>query len=385
MLKIVADNAIPFAERQFSRIGDVHLVNGRQINSSIVEDADVLVCRTITKVNRVLLHDSSLKIVASPTSGSDHVDLDYLNQRSISFCCAPGSNARSVAEYVLSALSVLAEQKAFKLSDKTIGIIGCGNVGSQLRDFARTIGLKPLVYDPLLAEASGDNEFCELAAIQRCDIISVHVPLTRDTPYPTHKMLNARFFQGLAENVIFINTARGEVLDQTELKNFLQKNARAMAVLDVWENEPEIDMSLLTRADIATPHIAGYSMDSKLRATNSVFDQVCETLNVNELSDDNDMIFQPGEMREISLHHNQPDIDAITLAILASYDVRSDAAALRHVLEDSVVDSAAYFDDLRNNYPIRREFSSMQIALTKQTPSLRQKLLNLGFRLIGSD
>jgi erythronate-4-phosphate dehydrogenase len=126
-------------------------------------------------------------------------------------------------------------------------------------------------------------------------------------------------------------------------------------------------------------------MDSKLRATNSVFDQVCETLNVNELSDDNDMIFQPGEKREISLHHNQPDIDAITLAILASYDVRSDAAALRHVLEDSVVDSAAYFDDLRNDYPIRREFSSMQIALTKQTPSLRQKLLNLGFRLIGSD
>ncbi|MFT5134392.1 MAG: erythronate-4-phosphate dehydrogenase, partial [Gammaproteobacteria bacterium] len=281
MLKIIADNAIPFVERFFSRIGEVNLVDGRKIFAETIKGADVLVCRTVTKVNAQLLQNSAICIVASPTSGFDHVDLNYLQQQSITFVSAPGSNARSVAEYVLSALFVLADQNAFDLTDKTVGIIGCGKVGSEVRDFFQAIGITSQVYDPILQESSDSNDYCELADIQAADIITLHVPLTTDGAYPTLRMLDARFFHDLKEDVILINTARGQVLDETDFKKFLLLNPQAMAVVDVWENEPAIDAALLLRADIATSHIAGYSMDGKLRATQMVFDKVCESLNIN--------------------------------------------------------------------------------------------------------
>ncbi|MFT5349227.1 MAG: erythronate-4-phosphate dehydrogenase [Gammaproteobacteria bacterium] len=381
MLKIIADNAIPFVERFFSRIGEVNLVDGRKIFAETIKGADVLVCRTVTKVNAQLLQNSAICIVASPTSGFDHVDLNYLQQQSITFVSAPGSNARSVAEYVLSALFVLADQNAFDLTDKTVGIIGCGKVGSEVRDFFQAIGITSQVYDPILQESSDSNDYCELADIQAADIITLHVPLTTDGAYPTLRMLDARFFHDLKEDVILINTARGQVLDETDFKKFLLLNPQAMAVVDVWENEPAIDAALLLRADIATSHIAGYSMDGKLRATQMVFDKVCESLNINNDYEGQQTIFPMDRSREISLSHDQKDIDAISMAVLASYDVRSDAAALRRILEDNVEDRSSYFDDLRNNYPIRREFSSLGIALTKEAKSLRQMLLTLGFRL----
>jgi erythronate-4-phosphate dehydrogenase len=385
MLKIVADSAIPFVERTFSCIGEVVHVDGWQIRSETLKDTDVLVCRTITKVNQQLLQDTAVKIVASSTSGTDHIDLDYLHQHSINFVSAPGSNARSVAEYVLSAMCVLADQRGFDLTTKTVGIIGCGHVGSQLRRFLQTIDIECLVCDPFLQEASAGNEYCEMLDIQQADIITLHVPLTTDGPYPTSEMLDADYFQGLKSDVVLINTARGGVVDESALKGFLQKNPQAMAVIDVWANEPAIDSELIIRADIATPHIAGYSMDGKLRATQSVFEQVCAVLQIDSHYDGLEQVFPVEKTREISLSQQHSDIEALSLAVLASYDVRSDAAALRRILESDVMDRSSFFAELRNNYPIRREFSSLGIALEKEAESLRQLLLTLGFRVTTKD
>jgi len=379
MVKIVADSAIPFAERFFSHIGELNLLHGEEINSESLTDAEVLVCRTVTTVNQQLLENSNIKIVACPTSGVDHVDLDYLFKHSIQFACAPGSNARSVAEYVVSALCVLADQKGLDLSAKTFGIIGCGNVGSLLQKFIQTMGLECLVYDPFLQKASSDGIFCELEDIKRADIISLHVPLTKTGPYPTMGMLDQQFFQGMKKDAILVNTARGGVVDEAALKIYLQSNDVAMTVIDVWENEPAIDHDLLVRADIATPHIAGYSIDSKLRATKTVYEKACAHLQLDSYIDDLDSVFPVDEDHKISLSEYENDLEALSMAVLASYDVRSDAAAIRRMLEDNVTDHPGYFSELRNNYPIRREFSSLNINVSKDADSLREKLLRLGF------
>jgi erythronate-4-phosphate dehydrogenase len=381
MLNIVADSAIPFAERFFSHIGELNLLHAEEINSETLVDADVLVCRTVTLVNQHLLENSNIKVVASPTSGVDHVDLDYLLNQSIHFACAPGSNARSVAEYVVSALCILADQKGFDLSAKTVGIIGCGNVGSLLQEFIQAMGIECLVYDPFLQNGSSDGSFCELEDIKQADIISLHVPLTKTGPYPTIGMLDEQFFQTMNKDVILINTARGGVVDEAALKTHLQGNDATMIVIDVWENEPAIDVELLLRTDIATPHIAGYSIDSKLRATKTIFEKVCEHLQLDSHFDDLQAVFPVEEAHEISLNEYENELDALSMAVLASYDVRSDAAAIRRMLEDNVSDRASYFSELRNNYPIRREFSSLTINLLKDADSLRQKLLRLGFHI----
>jgi erythronate-4-phosphate dehydrogenase len=381
MLKIVADSAIPFVERFFSCIGEVSLLDAEQITSDCLKDADVLVCRTVTLVNQQLLHNTDLSIVASPASGVDHIDFDDLQKRSISFASAPGSNARSVAEYVLSSLCVLADQKGFDLASKKIGIVGCGNVGSQLRDFFQAIDIECMVYDPFLQQQSDSSNFCELKDIQQADIISLHVPLTSDGAYPTRSMLDTVFFQDLREDVILVNTSRGEVVDEDALKTFLESNNEAMVVIDVWENEPAIDTALLIRADIATPHIAGYSIDGKLRATRTVFEQVCNVLKLDSDYEDLKQILPVDEKREITLNEYENDMDAISMAVLASYDVRSDAAAIRRMLEDDVQDRISYFTELRNNYPTRREFSSLTVGLPKEADSLHRKLLTLGFNI----
>jgi erythronate-4-phosphate dehydrogenase len=381
MLKIVADSGIPFAERFFSCIGDLSLTDATHIKPETLKDADVLVCRTVTKVNKQLLQHTPVRFVASPTSGIDHIDLAYLQERSIQLFSAPGCNARSVAEYVLSALCVLADQQGFDLSMKSVGIVGCGNVGSRLRDFFRAMDIECLVYDPLLQQESGSSDYCELSDIQQADIISLHVPLTVNGAFPTDGMLDENFFQALKDDVILVNTARGEVIDEAALKSFLGSNRKAMAVIDVWENEPAIDTALLTRADIATPHIAGYSIEAKLLATQTVFEQLCNSLNLDQCYEQLQGLLPVEETRAITLNEYENEMDAISLAVLASYDVRTDAAAIRRMLEDNVTDRHSYFAELRNNYPARREFSSLTIGLSKEADPLRRKLLTLGFHL----
>ena len=381
MLKIVADNAIPFVERFFSRIGQVELLDGREISAQSLANADVLVCRTLTRVDEQLLADSSLGIVASPTSGLDHIDQDYLDTRNITLCSAPGRNARSVAEYVLSALCVLSDQQGFALQSKKVGIVGCGHVGSSLRSLLGILGIECLAYDPYLKDESGSDLYCELDAVQACDIISLHVPLSREGAYPSWHMIDEAFLRGAKSDLVLVNTSRGEVIDEQALLDLARENSSLSLVLDVWANEPAINRELLQRAEIATPHIAGYSIDAKYRATRDVFQQVCQAAALSEGEAVDEVRFSDDVERSIRLSQDQDELEAISMVILSSYDVRSDAAALRRMLEDDVADANAYFAELRNNYPIRREFSSLLVEFSGPESALLEKLEQLGFHL----
>ncbi len=375
-LKIVADQQIILAQEVFSQFGEVELAYGRSIEQDTVQDADVLLVRSVTKVNESLLNNSSVSFVASATSGIDHIDTDYLNKSNISFSHAPGSNARSVAEYVLSSLLVLSEQQGSNLTDKTVGIIGCGQIGSRVKRFMEALGVKCLINDPPLARQDNSYAFVELEELYQADIITLHVPLIMDGQDPTHKLVNKDFLEKLKTDVTIINTSRGEVADESALMAFKQCNSKATLILDVWCNEPKIDINLLKNTFIATPHIAGYSYDGKLKATEMLF----HALNTH---------FDAGLEVPDLLNSNQEviniDDDAIQLAVLQSYDVRSDAIALGSLMDEKEQERATYFDNLRKNYPIRREFKNRTVQVNNRangmTDNARQKLTQLGFRV----
>jgi len=373
-MKIIADQQIPFVREAFSRFGDVVVLDGRAISPEHVRDADILLVRSVTKVDAGLLDNSQAHFVGSATSGIDHVDVDYLNEQGIDFAYAPGSNARSVAEYILSSLFVLAEQRAFSLMEKTVAIIGCGHVGSCVHEFAQALGMRCFINAPPLKDRTGSSMYCDLDEALSADIVTIHVPLTDNGDYPTRSMVNADFLAQLKPGAIVINTSRGEVADETALKQFINNNGISV-VSDVWSNEPCIDTDLLARVVIGTPHIAGHSLDGKLSAMKMLFNQACRHFNVTEEPVPAPEIPAAG-LNRIKL---DADDDTIQLAILAGYDVRSDAASLRRMLEVNEEERGDYFDVLRNNYPVRREFKATEIHFSKDRQDIREILVKLGF------
>ena len=265
-MKIIADKAIPYAGSFFSTLGDVTLLNDRDLTTASISDADCLVIRSVTRVDRSLLDGSRIRCVASAASGADHVDHDYLRSRDIPVFTATGCNARSVAEYVLSCLFVLSEQYGLDSEHKTVGIIGCGHVGGQLRRLLHLIGIETRVYDPLLRDDNNRLIYQELDEVLTSDLISLHVPLTTTGEYPTARMVDRHFLARLKADVILVNTARGGVVNERDLIEFSRRNRESRLVLDVWDNEPHINIELLSQATLATPHIAGYSAQAKLNA-----------------------------------------------------------------------------------------------------------------------
>ena len=377
-MKIVADRQIPFVEQAFSTLGEVVLSEGRKITPKLVAAADILLVRSVTPVTAGLLKGSRARFVASATSGIDHVDLEYLKTANIGFAAAQGSNAQAVVEYVLSSLMVLAGQQGFDLQNKTAGIIGCGQVGSRLRSSLTTLGIKCLANDPPLQDSTGDPGYCDLPEIMTADIVSLHIPLTDTGLYPTRNLVNEKFLAGMKPDAILINTSRGGVIHESALKQYLKQHAGFSVVLDVWEHEPQIDMELLPLAAIATPHIAGYSTDAKLRATEMIFAAVCDYLGFGHTWQPVRDIFVQTR-QHIRLDTEMSDVEAIQMAILAHYDVRSDAAALRRALEIDRQKTGYYFDELRRNYPVRREFPATTISLPAGRDKLSGILAHLGF------
>ena len=379
-MKIVADKDIPLVEEYFSSTSEVLKLDGRHFTAEAVDNADILIVRSVTPVDKKLLHGSKVSYVATITSGTDHIDLSYLNEHGIGFCNAAGCNARSVAEYVLSSLCVLTDQYDIDLTDKTAAIIGCGHIGSFVERFLRTLGLQCLIYDPPRKDTEGGDRYCEREDVYAADIITLHVPLERDGDYPTWRMIDEDFLGRLKKDAILINTSRGDVIDEQALAGYLAGNDAARLVLDVWHGEPDIDPDLLARSEIGTAHIAGYSLDSKYRAVDCACRQVCEYFNI-EHNVDLMKDFLDAGVSEISLTGSPAGSDVIRMAVLASYDVRTDASALRQVLELEPGRRAAYFDELRRDYRIRREFDALQVNLSPASAPLREKLVDLGFRV----
>ncbi|KEA50073.1 erythronate-4-phosphate dehydrogenase [Mangrovibacter sp. MFB070] len=370
-MKILVDENMPYAQALFSRLGEVQSVPGRPIPEDALTGADALMVRSVTKVNAGLLAGTPVKFVGTATAGTDHVDSAWLSSAGIGFSAAPGCNAIAVVEYVFSALLMLAEREGFALQDRTVGIVGVGNVGGRLQKRLEALGIKTLLCDPPRADRGDDEAFLPLETlVQEADILTFHTPLFKDGPYKTLHLADESLLRRLKPGTILINACRGPVVDNAALLACLNDGQSLFTVLDVWEGEPDLNLALLERADIGTPHIAGYTLEGKARGTTQVFEAFSafigqpETVSLNTL-------LPPPEFSRVFLHG---PLDQTALKRLAHlvYDVRRDDAPLR-----KVAGQAGEFDKLRKFYKERREWSSLLVECDDQSAAA---LLNqLGF------
>jgi erythronate-4-phosphate dehydrogenase len=378
-MKIIADENIPFVRESFSTLGEVTTLPGRKITAKSLGAAEVLLVRSVTRVGAELLSGSKVQFVATATIGFDHVDIEYLQNERIGFASAPGCNSNSVAEYVLSALMVLAERRGFSLPEKTVGIVGCGNVGSKVQAKLRALGVACLVNDPPLKDRTGDSSFVSLEEIFSADIITLHVPLERDGKYPTFEMVDESFLAKMKPDAVLINTSRGNVVDERALLNALQ-SGRIAAVLDVWQSEPNINCQILEWVELATPHIAGYSFDGKVRGTEMIYQAACKFFGATPTWKPSDHL-PATPIKQLSFSDAVEDNEVIRGSILSSYDIRDDDASLRKMLTISQRERGSYFESLRKNYPVRREFTSTEIRISKRREVLAEILTGIGFRV----
>jgi len=349
MLSIVADISIPSVSDAFQSLGEVQVMDAESITPEVCSGADILLVRSVTKVNADLLDQSSITFVGSATAGADHIDKSYLRQRAIAFAHAPGSNADSVVEYVLTALIRLSALKRRPLEGLTLGIIGCGNIGGRLARRAPAFGLKILKNDPPLAN-KGETGFVDLnTVLTQSDILTLHVPKLPDT----HYLISDPQLQLIKSNAWIINTARGDVIDNQALKKALVAGHLDGCVLDVWENEPTPDMELLDLVTVATPHIAGHSLDGKLWGTIMLYQAVTQHFQIQATWDYQAVLAQ--QLPPIITLPFQPNwIDLFTKHL---YDIGADHERMRAALSVSGSQIADRFRWLRRRYPPRRTFS----------------------------
>ncbi|MHC4356827.1 MAG: 4-phosphoerythronate dehydrogenase [Planctomycetota bacterium] len=380
-MKIVADANIPFVAECFSSIGDVTVVGGRQIDPAVVADADVLLVRSITPVDADLLAGSKVRFVASATIGVDHVDADYLQRQGIGFASAPGSNANSAAEYVIAGLLEIGQRHEIDLGGKSIGIIGVGNVGSRVASKAAALGMVIRLNDPPLQRQTGDAKYRPLNELYTCDFITFHTPLTFEGQDKTFHLADAEFFDSLKPGCVFVNASRGGVVDTGALKAAIRSERLAAVVLDVWEDEPDIDTELLQMVDIGTPHIAGYSLDGKITGMITIYNAVCEHFSIEPGFGIEHFLPKPA-VPELTVEPGvESERQAILDAVREVYSIARDDVALRGILDGPATDRGKDFDNLRKNYPVRREFQNTTIIVEDLGGSLAGRLAGIGFRV----
>ncbi len=374
-MKVVADNKIPYLTGVLEPFVDVVYLPGDQITKEHLMDADALLIRTRTKCNKELLNGTPVKFIATATIGFDHIDTDWCKQSGIFWTNAPGCNSGSVYQYMASVLVTMANRHEFNFADRSLGVIGVGNVGKKIVKLGEWLGMRVLLNDPPRSRGNGACGFVSLEGIIReCDIITCHVPLITDGPDKTSHLIDERILRKLHSNTILINSSRGEVVDNMALKTILAEKKITGAVLDVWENEPKIDPELMKLLDAATPHIAGYSADGKANGT---------TMSVQALSKFFKLPLNRWFAEDIPLpekDHFTFDCkgktaqEVISEAILSTYHVMDDDARLRS--------SPSSFEKQRENYPLRREFNAFCIRLENNNSEALKILAGLGFKII---
>jgi erythronate-4-phosphate dehydrogenase len=385
-MKIVADQNIPFVEQCFAHLGSIELLAGRKITPDAVAGADLLLVRSVTQVNESLLAQSKVKFVATTTIGFEHIDLDYLARRGIGFASAPGSNANSVAEFIVAALLALGKKYKFTLVGKSIGIVGVGNVGSKVAVKCAALGMKTVLNDPPLARKTGDPAYRPLDDIFACDFITLHTPLTQDGPDKTYHLADAAFFNKLKKGTFFLNTSRGSVMETNALKQAMAQKKLAGVVLDVWENEPAIDPELLANVDLSTPHIAGYSFDGKIAGLIMIYNAVCDYFKLKSRHTAADFLPQP---KIAEIHITAEDLaqdreHVIHDAVQQVYVINRDDFNTREILLQEPEKRGDFFDMLRKNYPQRREFQNTKVCLPDIGSSLANVFAGIGFQVCQS-
>lgn len=374
LMKIIIDDKIPYIKGALEPFAEVIYLPGNKTTPEVVKDADAIITRTRTICNEALLAGSSIKFIATATIGYDHIDTAYCEQSGITWTNAPGCNSKSVEQYIASALVALAEKKDFSLTEKTIGIVGVGNVGSKVARLCEILGMKVLLNDPPRSRAEGGKGFVELDNIlEKADIITLHVPLNMDGIDKTFHLADEYFFAKAKKKPIIINSCRGEVTDTTALKTALISGQISGAVIDCWENEPELDRELLGLVDLATPHIAGYSKDGKANGTSMSVRALSKFFNLGINNWKCTGIELP-ESTEIFLDGTGKTTQQVLAeAIFATYDIRKDDMQLRSSVET--------FEKQRGDYPVRREFPIFNILCKINNIKTIDKLKKLGFKL----
>ena len=380
-MRLVADENIPLLDEFFAGFGEIRRLPGRAIDRAAVAAADILLVRSVTKVDRALLDGSPVRFVGTCTIGTDHLDLDYFQEAAISWASAPGCNARGVVDYVLGSLLVLAEEQGVDLASRTYGIVGAGQVGGRLLKVLRGLGWRVLVCDPPRQAAEGGDFVGLEQLIAECDVISLHTPLDRDGPYPTHHLFDAARLAQLKTGAWLINASRGAVVANAALRELLGQREDLRVVLDVWEGEPQVDVALAGLCRIATPHIAGYSLDGKLRGTAQIYQALCRHLNCAE-TQTLDALMPAPWLSELSLSGAADPAWALATLCRAAYDPRRDDADFRRSLRGDEASRRLAFDGLRKHYPMRREIDGLRVAVQGDPgPSLLRVIQALGAKL----
>jgi len=355
-LRVLADENIPAVAHYLGPAAVVEYFDGRRLAPAGLGGADALLVRSVTRVDAALVGGSALRFVGSATSGHDHIDRRCLDERGIAFAYAPGSNANSVVEYVLAAIAAIDDTLERLLQGGTVGIVGYGHVGRALAGRLQALGIDFLVYDPWLDAVPNA---ADLAQILDCQVVSLHCELTRELPWPSAHLLAEGELRRLTGDTLLINVSRGAVVDNRALLRRLGESDRPRIVLDVWEGEPDIDAALLERVDLGTAHIAGYSQDGKVLATQMLCDAMAACLGLSIADEGPALAPAPA----LALPAGTDRARLLRHLLQATYDIRRDDALLRGAIVGAGrVEAREQFDRLRREYPQRRELAGAVVT-----------------------
>ncbi len=388
-LRIVADENIPLLEAFCGHLGPITRVNGRALVKDDLQDADVLLVRSVTRVDSNLLARTPVKFVGTATIGTDHIDLDWLQSEKIAFSSAPGCNAASVVQYVLSVLSLyLQRNQRNTLDGLSVGVIGAGNVGGRLVQVLSGLGTLVRVSDPPLEMSGAELPFASLEEVLACDVVSLHTPLIESGAHPTRHLLGHRQLERLEGHQLLINSGRGAVVDNRALLSRLEQPNAPLVALDVWENEPSPMLELVDRCWLATPHIAGYSVEGKSRGTEMIARALHQWAGV-PMTAALEALLPPPPVTGLSVSLEGDPLTILHRALMTCYDPRDDDARLRKLVADGRADDAAdapSFDGLRKHYPVRREPASLKVRIEEGNEAARI-LARAGFNVefVGRD
>ena len=373
-MKIVIDDKIPYIRGVFESAAKVVYLPGAKISNETIKDADALVIRTRTNCNEKLLKGSKVKFIATATIGFDHIDTEFCREEGITWINAPGCNAESVKQYMASALLSFAMRRRFRLRDKTIGIVGVGNVGSKVEKLCKVLGMNVLLNDPPRQRTEGPEKFSSLEIIQgRADIITLHVPLSMIGPDATYHMVDEDFLHEVTKKPLLINSCRGEVIKSAAVNEAIYSGTISGFIADCWENEPVPDIEFINLSDYATPHIAGYSRDGKANGTSMSVRALSSFFNLG-LDDWFPKNIEVPENTVIEIDGNQRDEESILAeAVLSTYDIETDDEPFR--------ENPHNFEKFRGDYPVRREFNAYTIKAKNVGTGTLEKLKALGFNV----
>lgn len=370
-MKIVIDSNIPFIKGVLEPYADIEYAEGRKINRHIIADADAIIIRTRTICNKDLLQGTSVKFIGTVSIGTDHIDLEWCRAANIKCASAPGSNAGSVMQYLASSLSYLIMKYGLNPSNTLMGLIGVGNVGSLVAQMAEAFGFRVLKNDPPRERNEGKAEFCSLdKLLESSDILSIHVPLTYEGRDKTYELIDEGALSRLKNNAVIINTSRGPVIEEGSLTRCLKESRLRAAVLDVWNNEPIINHELLVLTEIGTPHIAGYSVDGKAKASEMIVRELAEyfKLPVKDWKPET-LPFPDKPVIRLS-EYDGTEAEIISQIVRHTYQAEHDSIMLKM--------NPKHFEKLRSDYGNRREFHAYRITGNKA--GTVDKLKKMGFK-----